>query len=93
MFDEPKQITEGMKQGLARMYSDTFMREYLYNAIAIANSNALTLLESGKFVEAQTYSARSRSLKQLLEKGKENFVHFDTIAKKLKDPLRDLNLK
>ena len=86
-FEEPKQVTEGMKQGLARMYGDTFMREYLYNAIAIANQNALTLLETGKFTEAQAYSARSRSLKQLLDKGKEHFIHFEDVAKRLKEPL------
>ena len=90
MFEEPKQITEGMKQGLARMYGDSFMREYLMNAIAIANANALTLLEQGKFTEAQAYSSRSKSLKQLMDKGKEHFIHFENIARKLKEPLKGL---
>ena len=89
LFEEPKQVTEGMKQGLARMYADTFMREYLHNAIAIAKNNAITLIESGKFTEAQAYASRAKSLTQLLEKGKEHFIHFDTIAKRLKEPLQD----
>lgn len=89
-FIEPKQVTEGMKQGLARMYSDTFMREYLINAIAIAKNNAITLIEAGKFTEAQAYASRAKSLTQLLEKGKEHFVHFETIARKLKEPLKDM---
>lgn len=73
-----------MKQALARMYADPFMKEYLFNAIAIANTNALTLLQQAKFTEAQTYAARSSALRQLLEKGKENFTHFEKIKSSLK---------
>ena len=87
-FEEPKQVSEGMKQGLARMYGDTFMREYLVNAIAIAKSNALTLLGVGKNEEARDYLSRAKSLEQLLSKGKQHFVHFDTISKKLKDEVK-----
>ncbi len=85
IFEEPKAVTEGMKQALARMYADPYMREYLMNAMAIANSNALTLLEQAKYSEAQAYSSRSKSLKQLLEKGKEHFVHFEKVGQLLKD--------
>lgn len=81
-----------MKQGLARMYGDTFMREYLHNAIAIAKSNALTLLGSGKYEEARDYLSRSKSLSQLLEKGKQNFTHFESINKKLKEPLEEVKI-
>ena len=90
MFEEPKQITEGMKQGLARMYGDAFMREYLVNAIAIAKNNAITLIEAGKFTEAQAYASRAKSLVQLMAKGKENFVHYES---KKKEPLKGLKLE
>lgn len=83
-YEEPKVITEGMKQGLARMYSDSFMREYLANAVAIAKSNALTLLGAGKNEEARDYLSRAKSLEQLLEKGRQHFVNFEDIKKKLK---------
>jgi len=78
-----------MRDALARMYADGFMREYLMNAIAIANSNAIALLEVGKFTEAQAYSARAKALRQLLEKGKEHFVNQENIKKTLKEPLRN----
>ncbi len=91
-FEEPKQVTEGMRQGLARMYSDAFMREYLVNAIAIAKSNALTLLGAGKNEEARDYLSRARALEQLLEKGKQHFVHFEDTKKKLKRPLESLSV-
>lgn len=83
-FLEPTQITEGMKQGLARMYADSFMREYLLNAIGIAKNNAITLIEQGKVSEAQAYASRAKSLVQLLQKGKEHFTHFEGLKKKLK---------
>ncbi len=86
LFLEPKNITDGMKQGLARMYADTFFREYLHNAIAIAKSNALLLVGNGKYEDARDYVSRAKSLEQLLEKGKQYFVHFDSIQKKLKKP-------
>lgn len=91
-FDEPTQITEGMKEGLARMYADTFMREYLLNAIAIAKNNAIVLIETGKVAEAQAYASRAKSLTQLLEKGKQNFVHFDKIKHKLKANIAEIKL-
>lgn len=75
-FEEPKTINEGMKQGLARMYGDAFMREYLQNAIAIAKKNSLTLLGLGQYENARDYLSRSKSLEQLLTKGKEHFTHF-----------------
>jgi hypothetical protein len=93
VFDEPKPVTEGMKQGLARMYADTYMRDYLRNAVAIAKQNALVMLEQGKFTEAQAYSSRSKSLEQLLDKGKEYFTHFENVARKLKEPLKHIVLK
>lgn len=82
-----------MKQGLARMYSDTFMREYLVNASAIYNKQALSYLEGGKFTEAQACSARAKAYDLLLSRGKEHFVHFETVARRLKEPLGSMKDK
>lgn len=87
MFEEPKHITDGMKQGLARMYGDTHMREYLVNAISIAKHNSLALLGTGKHEDARDYLSRAKSLEQLLEKAKQNFIHFESVRTS-KDPLK-----
>ena len=70
-----------MRQGLARMYADTFLREYLTNAIAVAKHNSLTLLGLGKYDEARDYLSRAKALQQLVDKGKDTFVNLE----KLKD--------
>ena len=90
-FVEPKQVTEGMRQALARMYGDAFMREYLQNAVSVAKSNALTTMGLGKYEEARDFLSRSKALEQLLAKGKEHFVHFEQL-KKTKDPLKGFNI-
>lgn len=86
-FLEPKLVTEGMRQALARMYGDTLMREYLTNAVSVAKSNALTLLGLGKYEDARDYLSRAKSLVQLLGKGKQHFIHFEGL-KTTKDPLK-----
>lgn len=80
-FQEIKELNEGMKQALARMYADPFMREYLQRTISIAKNNAIVLMETKKFDEASAYSSRAKSLAQLLSKGKNYFMHFDKIKK------------
>lgn len=79
MEEDPKQITEEMKAGLARMYADTSMREYLINAKRIANKNAMDMLSLGKVDEAKTFAVRLKVFEQLLEKGKSCFVQFERI--------------
>ncbi len=61
------------------MYGDVSMREYLIHAIQVANQNAMSLLRVNKVEEAKIHSTRFDILKQLLEKGKQNFVHFEKI--------------
>jgi len=80
-FLEPKQITEGMKQGLARMYADAFMREYLNNAIAIYKNAAIKLIETKDIDKAQACASRAAAYTQLLARGKQHFVHFDKLRK------------
>ena len=89
-FQEPKQVTEGMKQGLARMYADPFMREYLVNAVSIAKNNAINLMETKHFDQASAYSSRAKALQQLLDKGKECFVHFESKRDALRS-IKDLS--
>lgn len=89
-FEEPKPTSEGMRQGLARMYGDTFMREYLVNAIAIYKAQALKLLGDHKDEEARDSYSRARAYEVLLANGKQHFVHFEDIKKKLKNPLEGL---
>lgn len=91
-FIEPKRITEAMKQALARMYGDGFMREYLINTIAINKHNSLTLLSRHQPDDARDYLSKAKALEQLLKIGKENFIHFEGL-KNLKDPLRSLEVK
>ena len=84
-FIDPKQITDAMKQGLARMYGDAHMRDYLTNAIAVAKTNALTCVGLKKFEEASDFYSRAKALEQLLKKGKDCFIHFESIKSKLKN--------
>lgn len=80
-FIEPKQVTEGMKQGLARMYADSFMREYLTNAIGIAKNNAVKLIETKDIDKASAYASRAAALSYLLAKGRQHFVHFEELKR------------
>ena len=77
--EKPTQINEAMRSALARMYSDKDMRDYLQNAMRIANAKLLLLLQMNKVDEAKVQATVYDTMKQLLEKGKENFVHFDKI--------------
>jgi ABC-type molybdate transport system substrate-binding protein len=80
-FAEPVQVTGEMRGALAKMYADEHMRAYLVNAIRVANENSLTLLETGDVDAARAYVSRSKSLKQLLEKGKEHFTNLEKLTK------------
>ncbi len=93
MFEEPKQVTDGMRQGLARMYADPFVRDYLHNAIAISKHNTVVLVGKGKYEEARDYASRAKALEQLVEKGKEYFAHFEKVNKSLVEPLRELQVE
>lgn len=86
-FKDPERITEAMKGGLARMYADIDIREYLLHAINIANYNVLASLKADKPDKAKEFAVRLEVLKQLLEKGRTMFAQ----AEKLKRaPLSEL---
>ncbi len=80
-FLKTKPVTEGMRQGLARMYGDTFMREYLVNAVAIYKSQALKFLGDHKDEEARDCYNRAKAYEVLLSKGKEHFMTFEETKK------------
>lgn len=86
-FDEPEKLTDAHKQALARMYADAALRDYLEQTMRVANQNAMLMLEAQKLIEAQAYASRYKSIKQLLAKGKEYFIHFDKL-RGIKEPLR-----
>jgi hypothetical protein len=80
-FDNPKDITEKMKGGLARMYADEGFREYLLHSIQVANKGAMICLQKGDLEKGRVYADRFDWLKTLVDKGKECFVN----GQKLKD--------
>ena len=88
-FDEPKPMLEKHKAALARMFADPDLRDYIENAMRVANQNAMLMLEAQKVVEAQAYASRYKSLRQLLSKGREYFIHYDKLRRS-KEPLRAL---
>lgn len=81
-MDEPKEMTEAMRMGLAKIYSDQGAREYLIRAIAVSKKHALDLLRANKGEEARYSLARADALEQILESGKSHFIHFEDIRKK-----------
>lgn len=86
-FKDPERITEAMKGGLARLYADIDIREYLMHATNIANHNVLASLKANDTDKAKEFAIRLEVLKQLLEKGKLMFAQ----AEKLKRaPLSEL---
>lgn len=82
-FEEPKDVTEAMRQSLARSYADVDFRAYLVRTIQASHQNALTLLDAGKSEDARFHANRAKVFKQLLDKGKEYFIHFEAKGRKI----------
>lgn len=89
-YKQPEKLTEAMKGGLARLYADTDIREYLMHAINIANHNVLASLKSDKGDAAKEYAVRLDTLQQLLEKGKLMFAQAEKLRR---TPLSELSDK
>lgn len=86
-YKDPDKITEAMKSGLARMYADSDVREYLIHAMNIANHNVLAAVRVGKPEEAKDFAARLDTLKQLHDKGKTLYARAEELKRK---PLSEL---
>lgn len=72
-YQEPQRITEQMKAGLVRLYSDGGIRAYMENAINIQNQNIISAMKAGKPDVALEYTIRLDTLQKLMEKGKSLF--------------------
>ncbi len=83
-FSEPKEATMGMREALARIYSDPAMRGFLENAVKFANRN---LIASATHEQMVFYKSRMETLVQLLNMGKQHFIHFE-MQKARTEPLR-----
>lgn len=82
---EPKEISTAMREALARMFGDPNLRGFLENAIKFANQS---LIRSVKEDQMLFYKARIETLMQLLAMGKQHFVHFEMLQRKVeKQPL------
>lgn len=66
---KPLQLTEDMKDGMARFYADNGMRAYLENALKIAVKNMAIAPKD----QIMYFKSRVDVLEQLLAKGKELF--------------------
>lgn len=93
LFDKPVAINEAMRQALARMYADKDMREFLIRTTQAANQNSVKALDAGKPDLAMRFANRATAWQDLLEKGKQNFIHFEAIKKSLKDPLKNAKVE
>ena len=74
---QPGIVTEQMKSGLAKFYSDPGMRLYLENAVKIALKNMAIAPDQ---IQITYYKSRVDVLEQLLAKGKQMFT--STLTKK-----------
>jgi hypothetical protein len=66
----PGEVSEEMKLGLAKFYSDRGQRSYIENAIKIAIRN---MGVASTAIEISYYKSRVDVLEQLLAKGKQSF--------------------
>lgn len=73
---ESKKINSAMRESLARMFGDTNYRLFLENSIKFANQN---LLRSTTLDQNIYYKSRIETLLQLLNMGKQHFVHYEMI--------------
>lgn len=83
-FAMPKETSMAMRESLARMYSDPAMRSFLENAVKFANRS---LIASATIEQSIFYKSRIETLLQLLNMGKQHFIHFE-MKKARKEPLK-----
>lgn len=81
---EPSEISDDMKVGLARFYSDKGQRLYIENAIKIALKN-MAIAPSA--IQIAYYKSRVDVLQQLLAKGKQCFTNMDVLKKGVEDAI------
>ena len=90
-LDEPTKTTMGMREGLAQMYADPSMRAFLENAVRYATRS---LVRSSTPESMIFYKSRIETLLQLLNMGKQHFVHFEMLRasskKNSSEPLREV---
>ncbi len=80
---EPKETTMAMRESLARLYADPQMRSFLENAVRFANRN---LIAAASQEQTLFYKSRIETLLQMLNMGKQHFIHFEMKRAK-KEPL------
>ena len=76
---DPKQLTIAQGEALARMFSDTILRNVFENLIMIQNKN---LIASTTELQHIYFKARMDTLVQLLEMGRAHFINFEMIRKR-----------
>lgn len=85
-FSEPKETTMAMRESLARLYGDPAMRAFLENAVKYANRSLIASVSPEQHI---FYKSRIETLLQLLNMGKQHFVHFE-MRKARREPLRSV---
>ncbi len=83
-WNEPKETNMLMREALARMYGDNHFRAFLENAVKYANRS---LIASANMEQSIFYKARMETLVQLLNMGKQHFIHFE-MHKAKREPLK-----
>lgn len=73
-FSTPKETTAAMRESLARMYGDNAMRLFIENAIKFANRSLISAVLPEQMI---FYKSRIETLLQLLNMGKQHFIHFE----------------
>ncbi len=81
---EPKETTMAMRESLARLYGDPAMRAFLENAVKYANRSLIAAAEVDRHI---FYKSRIETLLQLLNMGKQHFIHFE-MKRARKEPLQ-----
>ena len=91
-FGDYKEVTTAQRESLARMYGDTTLRSFLENSVRFANQN---LIKSANHDQMLFYKARIETLMQLLTMGKQHFIHFEMLQRRVeKQPLQEkVNIK
>jgi pantoate kinase len=83
-FTMPKETNMAMREALARLYADPALRSFLENAVKFANRS---LIASATLEQSIFYKSRIETLMQLLNMGKQHFIHFE-MKKARKEPLQ-----
>lgn len=86
-YKDPEKLTEAMKAGVAKLYADSDIREYLIHTLNVYNHNVLVATRAGKSDLARDYTAKFDTMKKLLENGK---LMFSQAEKLKRAPLSEL---